>query len=183
MNKNQISAIANERIVFLDYLRVVACFMVILVHSIEPFYLGGEGTFVATLSDARWVTLLDSALRCAVPLFVMTSSYLLIPVKGDGIDFLKRRAQRVAIPFIVWSLLYAIVPMWGSGGDVDIAGNLSRLSLNYMPQAGHLWFVYMLVGVYMLMPILSPWAAKVGKRELQVYLVICFFNPNSIVKI
>ena len=31
----------KERIVFLDYLRVIACFMVMLVHSIEPFYLGG----------------------------------------------------------------------------------------------------------------------------------------------
>lgn len=172
MNKNQISAIANERIVFLDYLRVVACFMVILVHSIEPFYLGGEGTFVATLSDARWVTLLDSALRCAVPLFVMTSSYLLIPVKGDGIEFLKRRAQRVAIPFIVWSLLYAIVPMWGSCDDVDIAGNLSRLSLNYMPQAGHLWFVYMLLGLYIIMPIISPWLEQVSKRGERWFIAI-----------
>ena len=33
----------TNRIVFLDYLRVLACFMVIVVHSCEPFYLGGDG--------------------------------------------------------------------------------------------------------------------------------------------
>lgn len=170
MNNSQLSSADNQRIVFLDYLRVVACFMVILVHSIEPFYLGGEGSYIASLSDARWVTFLDSALRCAVPLFVMTSSYLLVPVKCDGITFLKRRFGRVAIPFILWSLLYAIVPMWGSGGEVDIKGNLSRLVFNLMPHSGHLWFVYMLLGIYIIMPIISPWLERVSKRGEQLFI-------------
>ena len=170
MNNSQLSSADNQRIVFLDYLRVVACFMVILVHSIEPFYLGGEGSYIASLSDARWVTFLDSALRCAVPLFVMTSSYLLVPVRCDGITFLKRRFGRVAIPFILWSLLYAIVPMWGSGGEVDIKGNLSRLVFNLMPHSGHLWFVYMLLGIYIIMPIISPWLERVSKRGEQLFI-------------
>ena len=53
------------RIVFLDYLRFIACFMVILVHCIEPFYLGGEGTQIRNATDAAWSTFLDSALRAA----------------------------------------------------------------------------------------------------------------------
>lgn len=158
------------RIVFLDYLRVVACFMVILVHSIEPFYLGGEGTYVASLSDARWVVFISSALRCAVPLFIMTSSYLLVPVEGDVLAFFRRRFQRVAIPFVVWSLLYAVVPMWGSGGEVDILGNLSRLLFNLMPHAGHLWFVYMLLGIYIIMPVISPWLERVSQRGEQMFI-------------
>ena len=172
MNDTQITNPNSQRIHFLDYLRVVACFMVILVHCIEPFYLGGEGTFVASLSDARWVTFLDSALRCAVPLFVMTSSYLLVPVKGSGMEFLKRRMQRVAIPFVVWSLLYAAVPMWGSGGEVAIGTNLSRLALNYMPHAGHLWFVYMLLGVYIMMPVISPWLEQVSQRGERWFIAL-----------
>ena len=31
----------KERVIFLDWLRVIACFMVMAVHSAEPFYLGG----------------------------------------------------------------------------------------------------------------------------------------------
>lgn len=45
-----------------------------------------------------------------------------------------------------------------------------------IPVAGHLWFVYMLVGLYLIMPMLSPWAERVGKRELQVYLGIWLFT-------
>ncbi|MBR5131533.1 MAG: acyltransferase family protein [Alistipes sp.] len=161
----------KERIVFLDYLRVTAIFMVLLVHSIEPFYLGGDGTYVASWGDALWVTLLDSALRCAVPLFVMTSSYLLLPVEGSGLAFLRRRFVRVGAPFVVWTLLYAIVPYWGSEG-IDIGANLSRLVFNFTPHSGHLWFVYMLLGVYIIMPIISPWIERVSARGLRLFIMV-----------
>ena len=36
----------KERVVFIDWLRFIACFMVMIVHSCEPFYLGGEGTMI-----------------------------------------------------------------------------------------------------------------------------------------
>ena len=48
--------------------------------------------------------------------------------------------------------------------------------LNFNYAAGHLWFVYMLFGVYLVMPLLSPWAEKVGKKELLAYLGIWLFT-------
>lgn len=164
-----------ERIVFLDYLRAVACFMVILVHCIEPFYLGGEGTYIASYSDACWVAFVNSFLRVAVPLFVMTSSYLLMPLTTDAETFYRRRFQRVVIPFIVWSLAYAFIPMWGSGGEVAVGDNLAQLSVNLMWHSGHLWFVYMLIGIYLFMPILSPWLERVSKRGEEAFIAVWLF--------
>lgn len=172
LDNSTISTSNGERVVFLDYLRVAACFMVILVHCIEPFYLGGNGTYIASHSDALWVTLINSLLRIAVPLFVMTSSYLLVPIKGETSRFFKRRAERVVIPFIIWSLLYAVVPMWGSGGEIDITRNLEVLTLNFMPHGGHLWFIYMLLGVYLVMPIISPWLERVSARGERIFLAL-----------
>lgn len=167
----------RERVVFLDWLRFIACFMVILVHSIEPFYLGGpEGTYIASWGDAIWSTLLDSALRPAVPLFVLASSYLLFPLKTDTVTFFKRRIVRVLVPFLVWSLLYACVPMIGSSGEIDVVGNLKTLCVNFMMHAGHLWFVYMLIGVYLLMPLLSPWIEKVSQKEERGFLILWAFT-------
>lgn len=168
-------AMNNQRVVFLDYLRVVACFMVILVHACEPFYLGGLGTYIANSSDAFWVTIFDSALRCAVPLFIMTSSYLLFPLKGDASSFFRRRFTRIIIPLAVWSILYAIVPMWG-GGEVDRVGNLANLTLNFNMHSGHLWFVYMLIGVYVAMPLFSPWIERVSKRGEQIFIAAWAFT-------
>ncbi len=53
----------TKRIVFLDYLRVIACFMVILVHSCEFYYLGDGGIVFKNPGDRLWVAWIDGALR------------------------------------------------------------------------------------------------------------------------
>ena len=161
----------KERIVFLDWLRVLACLMVIWVHSTEPFYLGDGGTLITCEANAVWSTLLDSPFRSAVPLFVLTSSYLLFPVKGETWPFLKRRFTRVGIPFLFWLLFYAFVPAIGSSlSDYSFTDNLKHLLLNFPDAGGHLWFLYMLLGVYLFMPILSPWVEKLSKRGEEWFL-------------
>ena len=88
----------KERIAFLDYLRVVACFMVMAIHSAEPFYLGGEApdvTAIASRWDLFWITVTECICRVAVPLFVIASSYLLFPVTRLTGEFFRRRILRV----------------------------------------------------------------------------------------
>ena len=161
----------KERIVFLDWLRVLACLMVIWVHSTEPFYLCDGGTLITCEANAVWSTLLDSPFRSAVPLFVLTSSYLLFPVKGETWPFLKRRFTRVGVPFLFWLLFYAFVPAIGSSlSDYSFTENLKHLVLNFPDAGGHLWFLYMLLGVYLFMPILSPWVEKLSKRGEEGFL-------------
>ena len=159
----------TQRTVWIDWMRVAACFMVIVVHSTEPFYLGGEGSRILTAADTFWASFFDSFVRACVPLFIVASSYLQFPLHYSSGEFCRRRAVRILIPFAVWSLIYAFV--WG-----EPVYNLKNLLLNFNYAAGHLWFVYMLIGVYLLMPILSPWAEKVGKKELQIYLGIWLFT-------
>lgn len=159
----------SKREIWIDWLRVCACFMVMVVHSTEPFYLGGDGALILTKADAFWAGLFDCLVRCCVPLFVVASSYLQFPLHYSTGEFFRRRAVRVLIPFVIWSVFYAF--WWG-----EPVSNLKDLLLNFNYAAGHLWFIYMLVGLYILMPLLSPWAEKVGKKELQVYLGIWLFT-------
>ncbi len=167
----------SSRIVFLDWLRVIACFMVILVHSIEPFYLGGpEGTYIASKANALWTTLINSALRPAVPLFVLASSYLLFPLKTDIGTFFRKRFVRVLIPFIVWTLIYVFAYPYICGVEPDFTGSLKGLMFNFLMSSGHLWFVYMLLGVYLLMPLLSPWVEKVSQKEERAFLILWAFT-------
>ena len=159
----------NEREIWLDWLRVVACFLVMLTHSTEPFYLGGKGSLILTYSDAVWAAVMDVLSRAAVVLFIIASSYLQFPLHYSTKEFFRKRALRILPPFLIWSIVYALV--WGSPVQ-----NFKDLLWNFNYAAGHLWFVYMLIGVYLIMPLLSPWAEKVGKKELQVYLGIWLFT-------
>lgn len=156
-----------DRKKWIDWMRVAACLMVMVVHSTEPFYLGGEGSRILTEGDAYWASFFDTFVRACVPLFVVASSYLQFPLHYSTGKFLRRRALRVLVPFLCWTIVYALV--WGEPVE-----NFRSLLLNFNYAAGHLWFVYMLVGIYLLMPMLSPWAERVGKRELQFYLLLCF---------
>ena len=159
----------ENRVVWVDWMRVAACFMVIVVHATEPFYLGGQGSQILTEVDAYWSALFDSIVRACVPLFIVASSYLQFPLHYSAGEFFRRRAVRVLVPFLLWSAVYALA--WGEPSE-----NFRNLLLNFNYSAGHLWFVYMLVGIYLLMPLLSPWAERVGERELQIYLAICAFT-------
>lgn len=155
----------QQREVWLDFLRVTACFMVMVIHSTEPFYLGGEGAQILTATDAFWVAVFEGLCRCCVPLFLIASSYLQFPLHYSAGEFFRRRAVRILIPMALWTVVYALV--WGEPVE-----NFKGLVLNFNYAAGHLWFVYMLVGVYLIMPLLSPWAEKVSARELEIYLGI-----------
>lgn len=159
----------DKREIWIDWLRVTACFLVMMTHSCEPFYLGGEGSLILTRSDALWVSVLNVLPRACVALFVFASSYLQFPLHYPTGEFFRRRAVRILIPFAFWSVVYALV--WGNPVQ-----NFKDLLLNFNYAAGHMWFVYMLVGLYLIMPLLSPWAEKVGKKELLVYIGICFFT-------
>lgn len=167
----------NERVIFLDYLRVIACFMVIMVHSCEFFFIDGDQIGIRTVADGFWVSAIDSALRASVPLFVMASSYLLLPLKSDSMLFFRKRFVRVVIPFVIWSLLYAVLPWtWGEFSSQEIPGNLQQLLYNFNANSGHLWFVYMLLGLYLIMPVLSPWLKSVSKQGEQRFLLVWFIT-------
>ena len=156
---------AGDRVVFLDWLRVIACFMVMAIHSCEPFYLGGDAPNITTIAnkwDAIWISLVESVCRVCVPLFVMASSYLLFPLKRPTGEFFRRRLWRVVVPFVVWACAYVwwFDDSWG------------KACFNFPDACGHLWFVPMLLGLYLLMPLLSPWAEKVTERELRGWLIL-----------
>lgn len=164
-----------KRIVFLDYIRVFACFLVILVHASENFYgapgstdMAGPQSLLANETDRLWVSLYDGASRISVPLFMIVSAFLLVPMKqGQGISaFYCRRARRILPAFFLFMVIYATLPMlWGQIDSDTSMRDLSRIFLNFPTLAGHLWFIYPLISLYLFIPIVSPWLVKATAKE------------------
>ena len=102
----------TSRIVWLDVLRLFAIFMVICIHCSDPFNVSPEARSNPEFN--RWGSIYGSFLRPCVPLFVMITGILLLPVKMSFEDFYKKRLLRIAFPFLLWSVLYNLFP-WITG--------------------------------------------------------------------
>ncbi len=73
--------------------------------------------------------------------------------------------------------MYAVLPgLWGEFSNEEVKNNLSHIFINFIPRASHLWFIYMLLGIYLIMPVLSPWLERVSRREEEVFLGIWLFT-------
>lgn len=151
-----------KRIVFLDYVRVFACFLVMLVHASENFYgaagstdMAGPQSFLATESDRLWVSIYDGFSRMSVPLFMIVSAFLLAPMKEGQTtwQFYRKRSLRILPPFFVFMILYSTLPLlWGQIDGATSIKDLSRILLNFPTLAGHLWFMYPLFSLYLFIP-------------------------------
>ena len=155
-----------SRVPFMDLLRVFACYMVIMVHSGEFFYIGPGDVIIR---DHTYGTdLYGSALRACVPLFVVASGYLLLPIREATGTFFRRRFTRILVPFLLWSAIYVFY----NHAYTDFGSLLQKLLLigvNW--SSGHLWFVYMLLGLYAFAPVISPWLREASAREERWFLL------------
>lgn len=169
-----------KRIVFLDFVRVFACFLVMLVHAAENFYgapgstdMAGPQSLLLNESDRLWVSVYDGFSRMSVPLFMIVSAFLLAPMKEgqSAVEFYRRRAMRILPPFLLFMVLYSTLPLlWGQIDSETSAHDLSRLLLNFPTLAGHLWFMYPLIGLYLFIPMISPWLARVSAKEERIFI-------------
>lgn len=171
---------AASRNISMDLLRVIACYMVIQVHAGEFFYIG-EGVTVVTGDNSVWVNIYNSLARTAVPLFIMLTGYFLLPVKQNMSTFFKKRFTRVLIPFIIWCIVYAFYQYFTGAVVLKEAFiNVLKIPVNFGTEVGHLWYIYMLIGLYLFAPIISPWIASASKKGIEFYLslwVISLFIP------
>lgn len=84
----------------LDVLRVLACYMVIQVHTGEFYYIGPVGDVIKG-ENAFWVDLYNSVCRSAVPLFVMLTGYFLLPVKDEPAPILPQTLHACSHTFYI----------------------------------------------------------------------------------
>ena len=171
-----------KRIAFVDYLRVFACFLVLIVHASENFYgvagdanLAGPQSFLENETDRLWVSVYDGFSRMSVPLFMIVSAFLLAPMRREQTmwAFYAKRLKRVVPPMAFFMLLYIFMPLLWGATDMSLAMiDLKRFLLNFPGMAGHLWFMYPLIGVYLFIPIISPWLREASEKEERFFVIL-----------
>lgn len=172
----------RENIGWVDLLRVIACFLVVLSHSCDPFvaqFDNDRATFLTGVFSG-------SLVRCCVPLFVMMTGVLTFPVRLGMGEFYRKRIWRVVLPLIFWSLalplLYFAYLSFTVSNSPLIApenftaeatlGKLHTFIFNFNFDTTPLWYLYMLVGLYLIAPILNAWLKQASQKDIKLFLYV-----------
>jgi surface polysaccharide O-acyltransferase-like enzyme len=153
----------DPRIYYFDHLRVYAMVGVVLLHASAPIVIEAQRHDHDLVSHATFANLANGAGRFGVDSFFMVSGALLL--SSSHRFRLGKQVLRVLIPLLVWSLLYIAVlaflwdhglPRFASSNRDPGSVSAGLRSILYGPVAGHLWFVYVLLGIYLVVPLLRP---------------------------
>lgn len=147
------------RLLWLDVLKTIAIVAMILLH------VSAVGLSEANVGSYAWhvSNLFNSICRFCVPLFVMISGAIFL--KRD--TSMKKYIHRMVTALVFWTLayiLYASTPQI-MGGAFEI-----RRFINSLFSPTHLWFMWMILCLYLAVPVFR---AIVGnKKALERFLVL-----------
>ena len=134
-----------------DLVRAIAILFVVCIHSMGLVNEGVENR----VQEAQVINAVMNIIYCGVPLFVMLSGALLLGKDEPMKVFFKKRMSRVLIPFLVWSVIVGAILYLQSGGR-SVAGYLLYELKGIATTGVHgiYWYVYMIIGLYCLTPVL-----------------------------
>lgn len=153
---------APRRVIYFDLLRVVAIFAVVAVHLSAMHWADVD------VNSRAWFAfnLYCTAGKWSVPIFVMISGALFLGRDTDIHTILKKNVARIATVFLSWSGCYALVYLVFRHAPLSVV--LSEFIVGHY----HLWFLYMIVGLYLLIPLLRP---IVKSESLTRYFLLLAF--------
>lgn len=164
----------TENLEWINNLRLIALFAVVILHTTSPVLEQyGKGPLETWLIGDFY----NSLVRFAVPVFVMITGALLLHREYEIGSFLKRRLVRVVIPFLFWSLIYVAYAFYNE--ELNYSGDFwitTKQVLHFLKYGSsyHLWYVYMLIGLYLFVPIIGKFIRNATENEILYFLLVWF---------
>lgn len=163
----------QERSFYPDFLRVIAIFEVILLHLIASKF----GTLNPESYEWQVLNFYDGLSRWPVPIFIMVSGMFLLDFRrySENVTenfhrIAKKNILRMVIALVFWSTFYLYFEMFLSGqfdpSPIKLGSFLFR-NVKY-----HLWFLYLIIGLYIMTPFLQLLVKNLSKKDFELLLII-----------
>jgi len=154
-----------------DCSRILAVLAVVMIHVTMDFYQFENSTLSYMLGNV-----FDSLSRYGVPLFVMISGALMldenknIPIK----KLFTKYILNVVLLFVSWSIIctfFATVEMLSLGKEVSF----SEVIINLVFGGFHMWYLIMIIGLYLTVPILKLFVKKENSDKIAYIILVSLF--------
>ena len=161
MEKNK-----EHRIVYLDCLRILSIFFMIMLHVASSNW---KKVPVASF-DWRAFTFYDGIAKFCVPVFVMISGALFLNKEKEyNYEKLKKNILHIVKVFMIWSFVYTVYKFkW----KIFTIGEIKTVLEYFLLGHSRFWFLWMIVGIYLLVPFLKKIAEE--KNLVEIYILMFF---------
>ena len=154
----------NRQIIWIELLRILACFLVIVNHTNSKVFLNAQPSL-------GWFVSLTYFFfsKIAVPLFVMISGYLLLDREDTYVKNFQRIIRIVAALFIGTLFYYLYFIYLGKVEKFQIANFLETVIK--APVSSAYWYLYMYLGLLVMLPFLQKMVKQMTKKDFHVFFV------------
>ncbi len=161
----------DSRTLYLDYLRIIAIVAVVILHA------AGQKWYSVDFKGHQWqvFNIIDSAVRWAVPIFVMISGALFLDnnKKIEIKTLYSKYILRIFVATFTWSYIYM---NYKKTPQITTQQTISKvIEGNY-----HMWYLFMIMGLYMVTPLLRKIteSKKITEYFLILGTVMTFIVPR-----
>lgn len=167
----------NSRKYYLDILRIIAIIQVINIHVTARFFNDKQ-----IFGKYEWwsANIIDSLSRTGVPIFIMISGALLLGNKSEEkmSKFFEKRFSRILIPFLFFSAFYYVVYNDSTVTFKNIGNFILALIQNNVYY--HLWFMYTIIGLYLVVPIIRIYVNNANGKQLLYFEILCWISGGAL---
>ncbi len=169
---------SRERNHSLDIMRILAVLAVMMIHVSTQFVY----THNTSSIEFVWGNIFYSISLFAVPMFVMISGALLLD--EDRVITIRnlfcRNIKNITLLLFFWSALYAvlyriILPLLN--GDMP---DFSRFFRTFLFGHYHMWYMYMMIGLYLITPFLREFVKKKNKHLVLLFIALSLLSQFTL---
>lgn len=165
----------SRSIQYINKLRIFSIYAVVTAHVTIGLTMGST-----PFSFNWWLgAAIFYACFCSIPVFVMISGTLLLDNSREEPprEFYRKRMVRVGVPLAVWTIAYLCVRAFIDNEHLT-AGRVFELIITADPYY-HLWFLYMIAGLYLVTPPLRTFVRHATQKERVFVIVVLLILANA----
>lgn len=161
-----------KRTIYLDWLRIIAALAVVTIHVSAGVVNDDAQTY-----ESPWMAgnFFESISRWAVPMFVMISGALMLSSKKEISTsvFLKTKMAKILIPLVTFSVIYYANEVRKGEFTYTFSDFIERLATDDIMY--HLWFLYMIAGLYLITPLLKILIQHAKRKDIEYFILLWLF--------
>lgn len=160
----------NTKINYITNLRVFACISVILCHVAANNWYGN-------IESKRWIvlTIYTAFSRFCVPAFLMISGALFLR-KDKEITIkkiYKHNILKMVVILVFWGICYQIYNLTVVQHEPFTTAFARAIFNTFKGETQvHLWYIYTVIGLYMIVPVIKPWIDNLNKKQIEYFLLL-----------